>query len=176
MADALPSSSDVVRLNVGGTLYSTTRATLMSVPETMLATLMETDIPVSTDDEGRIFIDRDGKHFGTILNYLRDGDFAVPSTATERKELKTEAAYYLLDDIVAAIDGNGVGSGLDIDVLLFHRNNHNSKVHVTGTDDRDVRSFYSGIDTKEAVPIAYRLGYRFVSDVGNFSLLERVNQ
>lgn len=45
--------------------------------------------------QGYIFVDRDGKHFRHILNWLRDG--AVP-TLTESKflELLREAEYYQL--------------------------------------------------------------------------------
>ncbi|GAY39981.1 hypothetical protein CUMW_048540 [Citrus unshiu] len=55
--------------------------------------------------QGYIFVDRDGKHFRHILNWLRDG--AVP-TLTESKflELLREAEYYqLLDGIWGTAKG-----------------------------------------------------------------------
>lgn len=43
-----------------------------------------------TGDE--IFIDRDPKHFGKVLNYLRDGEqFVVPADTEMCEELKREA-------------------------------------------------------------------------------------
>merc|ERR1719234_2131603 len=42
-------------------------------------------IEVLTDADGWILIDRNGKHFGAILNYLRDGTIPLPDT---RRELK----------------------------------------------------------------------------------------
>ena len=33
---------------------------------------------VLTDSEGWIMIDRSGKHFGSILNFLRDGNVFLP--------------------------------------------------------------------------------------------------
>merc|ERR1719305_739320 len=33
---------------------------------------------VLTDADGWILIDRNGKHFGAILNYLRDGTIPLP--------------------------------------------------------------------------------------------------
>lgn len=45
--------------------------------------------------QGSVFVDRDGKHFRHILNWLRDG--VVPSlTDSEYSELLREAEYYQL--------------------------------------------------------------------------------
>merc|ERR1719376_2019810 len=38
---------------------------------------------VLTDADGWILIDRNGKHFGAILNYLRDGTIPLPDTRHE---------------------------------------------------------------------------------------------
>ena len=45
---------------------------------------------------GWILIDRRGKHFGTLLNFLRDGNVPLPETKRELVELQTEAKYYLI--------------------------------------------------------------------------------
>lgn len=56
---------------------------------------------------GWILIDRCGKHFGTILNYLRDGAVPLPETRRETEELLAEAKYYLVqglaDECTAAL-------------------------------------------------------------------------
>jgi hypothetical protein len=44
--------------------------------------------------QGRIFIDRDPKHFDTILNYLRDGSCVLPDNDLELEELLREANFY----------------------------------------------------------------------------------
>ena len=45
--------------------------------------------------QGYVFVDRDGKHFRHILNWLRDG--VVPTlTDAEYSELTREAEYYQL--------------------------------------------------------------------------------
>ena len=41
-----------------------------------------------TDADGWILIDRNGKHFGAILNYLRDGTIPLPETRRELMELQ----------------------------------------------------------------------------------------
>lgn len=40
---------------------------------------------------GWILIDRSGKHFGVILNYLRDCSVSLPETKKECEELLAEA-------------------------------------------------------------------------------------
>lgn len=44
-------------------------------------------------------IDRCGKHFGTILNYLRDGTVALPDSIKEVAELLAEAKYYCITEL-----------------------------------------------------------------------------
>ena len=47
------------------------------------------------DVQGYVFVDRDGKHFRHVLNWLRDG--VVPTlTDAEYPELAREAEYYQL--------------------------------------------------------------------------------
>merc|ERR1719397_1430805 len=55
---------------------------------------------VLTDADGWILIDRNGKHFGAILNYLRDGTIPLPDTRRELMELQAEAKYYCVDELV----------------------------------------------------------------------------
>lgn len=98
---------DRVTLNVGGTAYTTGRATLLSVPGTafpeILASPPDDD---DDDDDGRIFIDRDGTNFGHVLNFLRDPEAAVvPSDEETRRKLLVEAKYYKISGLVAALSG-----------------------------------------------------------------------
>lgn len=48
---------------------------------------------------GWILIDRCGKHFGTILNYLRDGTVGLPDSYREVMELLAEAKYFLIEEL-----------------------------------------------------------------------------
>eukprot|EP00081_Caenorhabditis_elegans_P014970 NP_494478.1 Uncharacterized protein CELE_ZC239.2 [Caenorhabditis elegans] len=47
-----------------------------------------------------IFIDRPYKHFGTILNFLRDGDVILPNSMESLKELPREAIIYELTGLI----------------------------------------------------------------------------
>merc|ERR1719509_95413 len=54
---------------------------------------------VLTDAEGWILIDRCGKHFGSILNFLRDEDVPLPDSRREILELQAEAKYYCIEEL-----------------------------------------------------------------------------
>ncbi|XP_062363104.1 BTB/POZ domain-containing adapter for CUL3-mediated RhoA degradation protein 2 isoform X3 [Cinclus cinclus] len=88
-----------VRLNVGGSLYYTT-VQVLTRHDTMLKAMFSGRMEVLTDKEGWILIDRCGKHFGTILNYLRDDTIALPKHRQEIKALMAEAKYYLIQGLV----------------------------------------------------------------------------
>ncbi|MEE6468774.1 hypothetical protein FKM82_008376 [Ascaphus truei] len=88
-----------VRLNVGGSLYYTT-VQVLTRQDTMLKAMFSGRMEVLTDKEGWILIDRCGKHFGSILNYLRDDTIVLPKSRHEIKELMAEAKYYLIQGLV----------------------------------------------------------------------------
>ncbi|XP_071503815.1 BTB/POZ domain-containing adapter for CUL3-mediated RhoA degradation protein 3-like [Diadema antillarum] len=91
--------SKYVKLNVGGALFYTTIDTLTK-QDNMLRAMFSGRMEVLTDSEGWILIDRSGKHFGLILNYLRDGHIPLPESVQEVEELMAEAKYYLVQGIV----------------------------------------------------------------------------
>ncbi|CAL2033950.1 unnamed protein product [Caenorhabditis brenneri] len=95
----MTSNAEIVKLNIGGTIFHTTKSTLTRY-DGFFKTMFETDIPVTKDDSGTFFIDRSPKHFDTILNFMRDGDIALPTCEREIKEISKEAQYYLLTGLV----------------------------------------------------------------------------
>lgn len=97
--------SQYVKLNVGGSLHYTTIGTLTKA-DNMLRAMFSGRMEVLTDAEGWILIDRCGKHFGTILNFLRDGNVPLPETRQELCELRNEAKYYCIDELAEAIEKN----------------------------------------------------------------------
>ncbi|KAL2646702.1 hypothetical protein AAZV13_05G072300 [Glycine max] len=92
--------SSAVRLNIGGKKFCTTTDTLTQrEPDSMLAAMFSGRHTLCQDpDKGYVFVDRDGKHFRHILNWLRDG--VVPTLEeSQYSELLREAEYYQLLDL-----------------------------------------------------------------------------
>ena len=93
----------VVTLNVGGIVHTTTRSTLSKFPDSMLGALMSGKFPVTQDENGHIFIDRDGAIFRHILNFLRSTRLALPSDFTDYDLLLVEADFYQINPLIDAI-------------------------------------------------------------------------
>lgn len=97
---------DIVYLNIGGSLYSTTRHTLTTEGASMLGIMFSSTCPFerSTDSNGNIFIDRDGPSFRHILNYLRNGNVFIDMKNTEKVNLlRQEARFYGLLGLCAKL-------------------------------------------------------------------------
>lgn len=100
-SDAVPDGW--VRLNVGGKLFVTMKQTLSSSP--YFTRLLQDDerMPNAEDGSHVYFVDRDPDRFAKILNYLRDGSLCKCKN-DNLEELRTEADFYGLDDLVQKID------------------------------------------------------------------------
>jgi hypothetical protein len=98
----------VLEINVGGRVFVTRRSTLAAVRGSRLAELFGEGsaafTAASRDHDGRVFLDRDGEHFGHVLDYLRRagqlvGDFSPGVLA----RLRDDAQYYRLPGLVEEI-------------------------------------------------------------------------
>lgn len=97
MAGWPPHNGDIVHLNVGGTRFSTSRHTLMWVPDSFFTALLSGRISSLRDETGAIFIDRDPKIFATILNYLRTRDIDL---SVDIRAFRHEAEFYGITPLV----------------------------------------------------------------------------
>ncbi|KAK7882212.1 hypothetical protein WMY93_028386 [Mugilogobius chulae] len=88
-----------VRLNVGGALFLCPLRVLMR-RESLLRDMFSGRAQVFMDREGWVLIDRSGKHFGSILNFLRDGSLVLPQTRLSVLEILNEAKHYGLHELV----------------------------------------------------------------------------
>lgn len=101
--------SDVIYLNVGGCLFGTRRSTLEH-SDSFFSSLVAHDdgaTPQRTyhgTELVELFVDRDPTHFRHVLNWMR-GVRTVPLVETTAlHELRHEAEYYALTDMVHVID------------------------------------------------------------------------
>jgi hypothetical protein len=94
----------VISLNVGGTIYTASLATLTRYSKSMLAAMFSGRMPLETDTNGNYFIDRDGKLFRYVLNFLRSGQLHLPKGFAEIEQLKQEVDFYQLKDMVAHLN------------------------------------------------------------------------
>ena len=110
-----PSSNTSVKINVGGDHFTTSLQTLSRDPSSKLAAMFSGgdhfdfhpgEYKLKPSDDGSFFIDRDGKHFRIILNYLRNKELILPEDASDTflKELEAEAKFYKIRGIINELD------------------------------------------------------------------------
>jgi len=104
----LGNKMNYVRFDVGSTLHLCHRDTLLMFPNSALAKYIAPEFDLRESESDFILIDRDGKHFGAILNWMRD-----PSSldlnlwpATSLVELKSEADFYGLTELLEKVKLN----------------------------------------------------------------------
>ncbi|CAL69870.2 BTB domain-containing protein [Caenorhabditis elegans] len=99
----MTSVEDVITLNVGGTMYTTTRSTLSKETDTLLANIASGSLSedeqanVVTLPDGTLFVDRDGPLFAYVLHFLRTDKLSLPEQFREVARLKDEADFYRLE-------------------------------------------------------------------------------
>ncbi|XP_041363810.1 BTB/POZ domain-containing protein KCTD5-like [Gigantopelta aegis] len=95
-----------VKLNVGGTIYMTTRTTLGRDHKSFLYRLVQDDpelgLNTDKDDDGAYLIDRDPTYFGPVLNYLRHGKLVMNKDLSEEGILE-EAEFYNIMDLIKLV-------------------------------------------------------------------------
>lgn len=98
--------SQIVELNVGGVFYTTTQATLLGEPDSLIAEMFadKNKADMLHDTKGKYFIDRDGVLFRYVLDYLRNLKLVLPENFHEKERLKQEAEHYKLPNMVKCIN------------------------------------------------------------------------
>ena len=98
--------TDWITLNVGGTKFTTTRSTLTSDPDSMLAKMFEHEgamEPAAKDNDGAYLIDGDPKYFDPILQFLRRGKVIIDPEVNHEGILE-EARYFGIQSMVDKIE------------------------------------------------------------------------
>jgi hypothetical protein len=73
-----------VELNIGGYRFQTSVQTLRRVPHTFFDAYFSGRYAQDVCNDGSIFVDRDGEHFGHVLDYMRNGMVSVAERVEER--------------------------------------------------------------------------------------------
>jgi N-acetylneuraminic acid mutarotase len=87
-----------VELNIGGRRFHTSVQTLRRVPNTFFDAYFSGRYAQDVCEDGSIFVDRDGEHFGHVLEYMRDGVISVGQEANNT--LKREFDFYSIEPLV----------------------------------------------------------------------------
>ena len=97
-------SQEWVNLNVGGTILTTTKTTLLKysdINDHFLAKLIsdKNDLPSTTDENGAFLVDRNPDFFKHVVNFLRNGRLDVPSECP-LEGILSEAEFCNLRELV----------------------------------------------------------------------------
>eukprot|EP01103_Thecamoeba_quadrilineata_P000545 TRINITY_DN10474_c0_g1_i1.p1 TRINITY_DN10474_c0_g1~~TRINITY_DN10474_c0_g1_i1.p1 ORF type:complete len:341 (-),score=43.15 TRINITY_DN10474_c0_g1_i1:36-1025(-) len=95
-----------IKINVGGTVFCTTRRTMLKEPGSMLAAMFSGNFSIEPDSDGEYFIDRSPKYFPIILEFLRDSTLDSEISRYDSDDLDhllKELDYYGLDRLIELI-------------------------------------------------------------------------
>jgi hypothetical protein len=89
-------------LNIGGYRFETSVQTLRRVPHTFFDAYFSGRYAQDVCTDGSIFVDRDGEHFGHVLEHMRDGVVVVAEpganvSASLLRALKREFGFYCIE-------------------------------------------------------------------------------
>ena len=106
MAELNKIQEEIINLNIGGHKFTTSLQTLRSDNSSMLGVMFSGRHPIIKQGDGSIFIDRDGRHFHVILNYLRGTISSAEHLSDDKimlSDLSSEAEYYQLQGLLEMI-------------------------------------------------------------------------
>eukprot|EP00092_Neocalanus_flemingeri_P005889 GFUD01006338.1.p1 GENE.GFUD01006338.1~~GFUD01006338.1.p1 ORF type:complete len:238 (-),score=62.11 GFUD01006338.1:74-787(-) len=95
------SSGDIITLNVGGRLFTTTRMTLLSESDSVLGRMFDLSSPIPPAKlvDGAYFIDANPEVFEVILDFLRYKTVIIP-TKVPVEAVLVQARYFGLDNLI----------------------------------------------------------------------------
>ena len=95
------SPTSILKLNIGGHKFETTKSTLTNISVFFSSLLSGRHVSLR-DENGAYFIDRNGEYFGPILYYMRTRHLIIPPSMNV-EALLHEAEYYLIEDLASEL-------------------------------------------------------------------------
>eukprot|EP00794_Sanderia_malayensis_P011275 gene11275-12455_t len=143
--------SEKIKLDVGGSTFSTSVSTLCKYENSMLAVMFSGRHKLIKSEDGSYFIDRDGTYFRYILNFLRgrvNDSNDLPNDREILREIRSEADFYQLSSLVEFIG----------DIL---------STHLVGGNDftqDDINNMLSTVVKTDKVSVDCGLNSRFLNN------------
>lgn len=147
---------DWIKLNVGGTIFTTTRGTLtQQEPESMLARMFSSVneiTPSPCDSNGAYMIDRPGKYFQSILYYLTNGGKLILDQGINPYGVLEEARFYGIQSLVEYLESMFSNPELEYDftkcsfVKKFQPLTRADVVNALIRSDRSTELRFQGVD------------------------------
>lgn len=104
-AAALSMDTAPVHIDVGGCIYTSSLETLTRFANSRITKMFNGSLPIVLDGlKQHYFIDRDGKSFRHVLNFMRTGRLVLPVNFNDFDTLIAEAKFYELDDMVKQLE------------------------------------------------------------------------
>jgi len=95
----------IIKLNVGGTLFTTSVSTLTSIKGTFFDSMFSGRWEPKKDEDGCFFIDRDPIVFRHILNFLRDHEIDLEQLSTSKqKSLLKDSEFYQIQPLILLLN------------------------------------------------------------------------
>jgi hypothetical protein len=128
-----------IELNIGGYRYQTSVQTLRRLPHTFFDAYFSGRYEQDVCADGSIFVDRDGEHFGHVLEYMRTGVVSVaepgalPSVSLLRS-LKREFGFYCIE--LCAEQASDLGDEQDLfDSLISKNDTEQPSINIGSTEE-----------------------------------------
>eukprot|EP01006_Ploeotia_vitrea_P026453 TRINITY_DN59437_c0_g1_i1.p1 TRINITY_DN59437_c0_g1~~TRINITY_DN59437_c0_g1_i1.p1 ORF type:complete len:542 (+),score=47.20 TRINITY_DN59437_c0_g1_i1:102-1628(+) len=103
--EAAEASQYLIKLNIGGTEFTTTKHTLLKEPDTFFHAMLRSG-SWQPDHGESYFVDRNARFFQDILDYLRDGELYLTVDKLgedDCKRFKADVEYYQIDSLLAML-------------------------------------------------------------------------
>lgn len=87
-------AKEIIDLEIGGTHFiTTTKSTLTKFKKSVLAAMFNGKHEIQYH-KGRVFLDRDGQAFSSVISYLRTGKIPAFENAIDEQKFRDEMHYY----------------------------------------------------------------------------------